>query len=468
MAQHDLDISTAMQNYTLLTIGDGLVAQIPSLLLSTAVAVIVTRVSRVQNLGEQVVGEIFGHQNVLVITGSILMLLGLIPGMPNAAFLTLAAACGGGAWLARARPVEPEPVDVPAQTGNNEPAEFGWQDIPLVDNIGLQVGYRLIPLVDRNNGSELLNRIKGVRKKLSQQIGFLVPPVHVRDNLELGPSVYRVVILGVPVAEAEVHMDRELAINPGQVYGDVSGVKTKDPAFGLDAIWIEPANREHAMTLGYTVVDTSTVIATHISQLLQTHAAELFGHEEAQRLLDRVAETAPRLVEDLVPKTLPMSTVVKVLQNLLVEKIPLRNMRKIVETLAAHAPRSQDPDTLTAQVRVALGRSIVQNISGLQDEMAVMTLNPELAQMLQTYQQSNPGDGSGPGFEPGLVERVHGALADGTRRQEAAGQTPVLLVDPALRSWFARLARHSVPNLNVLAFNEVPDDKPIRMVATVG
>ena len=263
-------------------------------------------------------------------------------------------------------------------------------------------------------------------------------------------------------------MDRELAINPGQVYGDVSGVKTKDPAFGLDAIWIEPANREHAMTLGYTVVDTSTVIATHLSQLLQSHAAELFGHEEAQRLLDRVAESAPRLVEELVPKTLPMSTLVKVLQNLLVEKIPLRNMRKIVETLAADAPRSQDPDALTAQVRVALGRSIVQNISGLQDEMPVMTLNPELAQMLQTFQQSNAGDGSGPGFEPGLVERVHGALADGTRRQEAAGQTPVLLVDPGLRSWFARLARHSVPNLNVLAFNEVPDDKPIRMVATVG
>ncbi|NNF15918.1 MAG: flagellar biosynthesis protein FlhA [Gammaproteobacteria bacterium] len=471
MAQHDLSLADAMHNYTLLTIGDGLVAQIPSLLLSSAVAVIVTRVSSQQNLGDQVIGQLFGHPHVLLITAGILTMLGLIPGMPNVAFLTLAAACGGGAYLARKRDAAPVAAEVPEEAVSTEPAELGWQDIPLVDAIGLEVGYRLIPLVDRNSGNELLNRIKGVRKKTSQQIGFLIQPVHVRDNLELAPNAYRVVIMGVPVAEAQVHVDRDLAINPGQVFGEISGIETQDPAFGLDAVWIEPANREHAQTLGYTVVDTSTVIATHLSQLVQHHAADLFGHQEAQHLLDRVAETAPKLVEDLVPKSMPMSILVKVLQSLLNEKIPLRNMHKIVESLAAAASQSQDPDTLAGFVRIALGRSIVQQISGLKKELPVLTLNPELAQLLQNSFQAKSPDGSAnnaPGFEPDLVERVHSALKEGAKRQEAAGETPVLLVEPGLRSWFARLARHSLPNLNVLAFNEVPDDKPIRMVATVG
>lgn len=471
MAQHDLTLSLAMHNYTLLTIGDGLVAQIPSLLLSSAVAIIVTRVSSMQNLGDQVLGQLFGHSHVLGITAAILTMLGLIPGMPNLAFLTLAAACGGGAYLTHKQQTEPVAEVLPPEELSDEPAELGWQDIPQVDAIGLEVGYRLIPLVDRNGGNELLNRIKGVRKKISQQIGFLIQPVHVRDNLELSPNTYRIVIMGVPVAEAEVHIDRDLAINPGQVFGKLSGMPTKDPAFDLDAVWIEPAHREHAQTLGYTVVDTSTVVATHLSKLIQHHAADLFGNQEAQQLLDRVAETSPKLVEDLVPKSLPMSVLIRVLQSLLKEKIPLRNMHKIVETLAASTPQSQDPDALAGQVRIALGRSIVQQISGLRDELPVMTLDPELAQLLQNSLQASTADGTsygGPGFEPDLVERVHTALQDGAKRQEAAGETPVLLVEPRLRSWFARLARHSLPNLNVLAFNEVPDDKPIRMVATVG
>ncbi len=471
MAQHDLTLSAAMHNYTLLTIGDGLVAQIPSLLLSSAVAIIVTRVSSIQNLGDQVVGQLFGHPHVLAITAGILTLLGLIPGMPNLAFLTLAGACGGGAYLARKQRLAPAVVEEAEQPVNSEPAELGWQDIPQIDAIGLEVGYRLIPLVDRNGGKELLNRIKGVRKKISQQIGFLIQPVHVRDNLELSPNAYRVVIMGVPVAEAEVHIDRDLAINPGQVFGKLAGIPTKDPAFDLEAVWIEPAHREHAQTLGYTVVDTSTVVATHLSKLIQHHAADLFGNQEAQKLLDLVAEASPKLVEDLVPKALPMSVLLKVLQSLLNEKIPLRNMHKIVETLAATATHSQDTDTLAGEVRIALGRSIVQQISGLRNELPVLTLDPELAQILQNSLHAKSADGSsygGPGFEPDLVERVHNALKDGAKRQEAAGETPVLLVEPRLRSWFARLARHSLPNLNVLAFNEVPDDKPIRMVATVG
>ncbi|MFK8016221.1 MAG: flagellar biosynthesis protein FlhA [Gammaproteobacteria bacterium] len=468
--QHNLSLGQAMQNYTLLTIGDGLVAQIPSLLLSSAVAVIVTRVSTKSNLGEQIVSQVFGHGQVLVVTAGILTILGLIPGMPNMAFLTLAAACAAGAYVLHQKRNAPVDAVVVKKPTNEAPAELGWQDIPTLDSIGLEVGYRLIPLVDRKNGSELLNRIKSVRKKISQQIGFLVPAVHVRDNLELSPNAYRVVFMGVPTAEAQVHLDRELAINPGQVFGDVSGIKTKDPAFGLDAIWIEPANRDHAQTLGYTVVDTSTVIATHMSQIMQNQAHELFGYEEAQQLLDRVAQQAPKLVEELVPKLLPISAVVKVMQSLLLEKIPLTNLRKIVEALAANAPHSQDPDTLVRAVRVALGRSIVQQISGLKEELAVLTLEPNLAQMLQSHQQAaGPGEqATAPGFEPGLVERVHGSLSEAARRQEAAGETPVLLVDPSLRQWFARLARHSLPNLNVLAFNEVPDDKAIRMVATVG
>ncbi|NND43793.1 MAG: flagellar biosynthesis protein FlhA, partial [Xanthomonadales bacterium] len=469
--QHDMAFADAMHNYTLLTIGDGLVAQIPSLLLSTAVAVIVTRVSKAQKLGQQVLRQLFGHSQVLVMTGAILLLLGLIPGMPNFAFLSLAAACGTGAWLLRRAAEKPVAEEEAAPVAQDDtPREFSWEDIPLVDNIGLEVGYRLIPLVDRNSSRELLNKIKGVRKKISQQVGFLVPPVHVRDNLELSPNAYRIQVMGVPVAQAEIHVDRELAINPGQVFGELNGIATRDPAFGLEAQWIEPGQREEAQTLGYTVVDPGTVIATHLSQLLQQHAAELFGHEEAQQLLDRVAEAAPKLVEDLVPKTLPMSTFVKVAQTLLMERIPLRNIRKIVETLAVQAPHSQDPDTLAAHVRVGLGRMIVSQISGLKEELNVLTLKPELAQLLQqsTRAGQNAEGSHEPGVEPSLVERVHSALREGASRQEAAGHTPVLLVEPGLRSWFARLARHSLPNLNVLAFNEVPEDKPICMAATIG
>ncbi len=467
--QHDLSLSDAMRNYTLLTIGDGLVAQIPSLLLSTAVAVIVTRVSRSQDLSQQVLGQLFANPNVLGVTAGILLLLGTVPGMPNVPFLGLGALCAGAAWLRRRQErtpaAEPEPE---APAAPPEPVDIGWDDIGPVDAIGLEVGYRLIPLVDRRNGSELMGRIKGVRKKLSQQMGFLVQPVHIRDNLQLNPNAYRIIVSGVPVAEAEVHLDRELAINPGQVFGELTGIETTDPAFGLEAVWIEPGSREHAQTLGYTVVDPATVIATHLSQVVQDHAAELLGYVEVQRLIDRVAESAPKLVEDLVPKSLPMSVIVRVLQSLLVEKIPLKNMRRIVETLAANAAKSQDPDALAAQVRVALGRSIVQQISGMRPELAVMTLDPELERILQQSQQGQPADGGGTAFEPGLVDRIHQTLRDGVRRQEAAGETPVLMVSPGLRPWFARFARHSMPTLNVLAYNEVPDDRKIKMVATIG
>ena len=332
--------------------------------------------------------------------------------------------------------------------------------------IGLEVGYRLIPLVDRNQGGELMGRIKGVRKKLSEELGFLVQAVHIRDNLELGPNSYRITILGAPVGESEVFPDRELAINPGQVSGTLQGSATKDPAFGLEAVWIDKSRRDQAQAQGYTVVDASSVIATHLSHLLQSHAHELLGHEEVQQLLSRLGKSTPKLIEDLVPKLLPMSILVKVLQCLLLERVPIRNLRTICETLAELAPKNQDPAALVAAVRVALGRSIVQSIGGLRQELPVITLDPALEQVLQDS-MAGGGDAS-PGFEPGLADRIQTALADNTRRQEAAGEPAVLLVAPKIRPWIARLMRHSTPSLAVLAYNEIPENRRVRVIAAVG
>ncbi|MFQ5644439.1 MAG: flagellar biosynthesis protein FlhA [Thiogranum sp.] len=467
--QFDLPVADAMRNYTLLTIGDGLVAQIPSLVLSSATAIIVTRVSSEQKMGEQVIDQLFGNPMVLAISGGIIGFLGLIPGMPNFAFLTLAAAAGTGAWFSWQRrqqqllpAQEPAEVDATPQ----EAKDLSWDDVGPVDIIGLEVGYRLIPLVDRAQGGQMMDRVKGVRKKLSQELGFLVQPVHIRDNLELAPNAYRIMLMGVPVGESEIYPDRDLAINPGRVFGTVQGIETRDPAFGLEAVWIQPSERDNAQTLGYTVVDASTVVATHLSELLQGHANELIGHEEVQQLLDVLSRSAPKLVEDLVPGTLSIGVVLKVLQNLLEERIPIRDMRTIAETLAETGSRSQDPGALTAAARVALGRSIVQHINGMGPEIQVITLDPSLEQILQTSIQAVAEGGAG--IEPGLAERMHQSLLESARRQEAAGQAAVLLVTPAIRPWLAKLVRHSIPGLQVLAYNEIPDNKQIKVVANIG
>jgi flagellar biosynthesis protein FlhA len=467
--QFDLPIADAMRNYTLLTIGDGLVAQIPSLVLSSATAIIVTRVSSKQKMGDQVIDQLFGNPMVLAISGGIIGFLGLIPGMPNFAFLTLAAAAGVGAWFSWQRqqqellPAEElSEVDAVPQ----EAKDLSWDDVGPVDIIGLEVGYRLIPLVDRSQGGQMMDRIKGVRKKLSQELGFLVQPVHIRDNLELAPNAYRIMLMGVPVGESEIYPDRDLAINPGRVFGTVQGVEVQDPAFGLEAVWIQPSERDNAQTLGYTVVDASTVVATHLSELLQGHAHELIGHEEVQQLLDVLSRSAPKLVEDLVPGTLSIGVVLKVLQNLLEERIPIRDVRTIAETLAETGSRSQDPGALTAAARVALGRSIVQHINGMGPEVQVITLDPSLEQILLTSIQGVLEGGAG--IEPGLAERMHQSLAESARRQEAAGQASVLLVTPAIRPWLAKLVRHSIPGLQVLAYNEIPDNKQIKVVANIG
>src|SRR5580698_9409596 len=466
-AQHGMALADAGRTYALLTIGDGLVAQIPALLLSVAVAILVTRVSRPHDMSQQIMSQVLGQPRALGVTSGILALLGVIPGMPNFVFLAMAAVCATGAYFLSRRP--PPKVVVTAtptaQATSTEQKELSWDDVEAVDLIGLEVGYRLIPLVDRNQGGELMGRIKGVRKKLSEELGFLVQAVHIRDNLELGPNSYRITILGAPVGESEVFPDRELAINPGQVSGTLPGSATKDPAFGLDAVWIEKTRREQAQSQGYTVVDASSVIATHLSHLLQSHAHELLGHEEVQQLLNRLGKSAPKLVEDLVPKILPMSVVVKVLQYLLLERVPIRNLRTICETLAELAPKTQDPVALVAAVRVALGRTIVQNIGGLRQELPVITLDPALEQVLQ---DNMAGTTDSPGFEPGLADKIQQTLIDRTRRQEAAGEPAVLLVAPKIRPWVARLMRYASPTLSVLAYNEIPESRRIRVIAAVG
>jgi flagellar biosynthesis protein FlhA len=426
---------------------------------------IVTRMSGSQDMGQQMILQLFSQRRSLAVTAGIMGLMGIVPGMPNVAFLVIASACAAAAYMLHKRDTKIVSRPVEDKPRPEAVAELGWNDVAVLDTIGLEVGYRLIPLVDRKQGGELMARIKGVRKKLSQDLGFLIQPVHIRDNLQLAPSAYRITLMGVPIGEGEVHGNKELAINPGQIVGKLQGIPTKEPAFGLDAVWIEPSAREHAQTLGYSVVDASTVIATHLSQLLQTHAHELLGYDEVQQLLDRLAKTSPKLVEDLVPKALPMAILVKVLQELLVEKIAVSNLRKIAETLAEHAPRSQDPAALVAAVRIALGRSIVQQINGMQTELPVITLDPKLERILQDALQ--PGNQS-PGLEPGLAERVHRAITESAQRQEVSGEPAVLLVSPQLRPWLARFTRHSVPGLRVLSFNEVPDGKSLKMVAAVG
>ncbi len=471
--QHDLSFAEAGKIYVLLSIGDGLVAQIPSLLLSTASALVVTKVgSSGENIGQQVTAQLFANPKALTVTAAVVGALGLIPGMPNLVFILLALILAGSAYLIEKKHKQVELVefDYPQELALNAPApeskELGWDDVMPVDVVGLEVGYRLIPLVDKNQGGQLMVRIKGVRKKLSQELGFLIPSVHIRDNLDLSPTAYRISLMGVTVGEAEIMPDMEMAINPGRVFGTLKGATCKDPAFGLDAVWIEPNQKDHAQTLGYTVVDPGTVVATHLSHLLQSHAHELFGYEEAHKILDNLAKSAPKLVEDLVPKTLPLGVVVKVLQNLLQEHVPIRDMRSIVETLAEYGLKSQDPDILTSAVRASLGRLIIHEISGMQDELPVITLDHELEQLLHKSLQT-AGE-SGVGIEPGLAEQMHTSLQESMQKMEMEGQTAVLLVSSYIRPWLARFVRHSIPSLHVLAYNEIPADRQIKVVSTVG
>ncbi|MEE2000054.1 flagellar biosynthesis protein FlhA [Alkalimonas sp. MEB108] len=471
MIQHGLSFGQAVEVYTLLTIGDGLVAQIPALLLSIGTAIIITRQNRSEDMGKQFTGQL-ANIRVLFIAAGVLLLMGIVPGMPHFSFISLALLIGGVAYFLQRKEQQQvaELVTRGPEPDSRQEAqpmkEIGWDDVQPVDTIGLEVGYRLIPLVDKSQGGELLTRIKGVRKKLSQELGFLIPAVHIRDNLDLEPNSYRVSLMGVTTGEAELRHDHELAINPGQVFGTVKGIATRDPAFGLEAVWIAKSQREHAQTLGYTVVDAATVVATHLSQVLTNNAASLLGHEEVQNLLDMLARTSPKLVEGLVPETLPLTTVVKVLQNLLNEGVPIRDMKTLVQTLVEYGAKSQDVDVLTAACRIALRRLIVQEIAGSQQELPVITFAPELEQMLHQSMQAAGNDGGG--IEPGLAERIQQSLQDASQNQELSGESAILLTSSILRSVMARFVKYTIPGLRVLSYQEIPDDKQIRIVSVVG
>ncbi|MFL6715553.1 MAG: flagellar biosynthesis protein FlhA [Burkholderiaceae bacterium] len=469
MVQHDMAFDLAIKNYTLLAIGDGLVAQLPSLIISTAAGVIVSRVASEHDIGSQLMNQLFAKPQVLMITAGILGGMGIIPGMPHVPFLFLAGVLGGGAYLLKKRADEAAvapAVEAPPALPAPEAEEATWQDIVPVDTLGLEVGYRLIPLVDKTQGGELLKRIKGIRKKFAQEVGFLPPPVHIRDNLELKPSGYRIALKGVEIGAGEAHAGQFMAINPGMVTGTLPGTVTSDPAFGLPATWIDASLRDEAQAMGYTVVDAGTVVATHLNHLITMHAAELLGRGELQQLIDHLNKESPKLMDDLVPKMLPLSTLQKVLQNLLTEGIHIRDMRTIVETLAENASHFQDAGDLTALVRIALGRAIVQQLFPNGGELTVMALDNRLERLLMQALQTSGPDGAG--IEPGLADTLVTQTADAVQRQEQMGMTPVLLVPGQLRAVLSRFLRRSLPQLKLLSHAEIPDSKTIKVTALVG
>jgi flagellar biosynthesis protein FlhA len=470
ISQHDLSFSEAGRIYVLLTIGDGLVAQIPSLLLSLATAIVVTRVTTSESMTTQASTQL-GNPLALIIAGGIIILLGLVPGMPSFIFLTLGIAAGlAGYFLSKSadKKIAEAANDVSEAIKENDvnKEELNWDDVDQVDLVGLDIGYGLIPLVNPETGGQLLPRVKGVRKKLSAELGFLVQPIRIRDNLDLEPDVYNIVMNGVIRGKGEIKIGQELAINPGQVHGSLEGTPTKEPAFGLDAVWIDPAQRDYARTLGYTVVDPATAIATHLNTLLRNNASELISHDETQQLLDKVAERSPKLVEDLVPEKLSLATITKVLQNILDESVSVRDMRTILEVLSTESSRTQDVEELTAAVRPKLGRMIVQGLVDVDDNLPVMTLNPALEQMLNNILQQS-GSSQGLVIEPKLAESLISALAKNTREIEDQGSAAVLVVSPTLRPWLSKFIRHRLSDLTVLSYSEIPDDQAVDVVATI-
>ncbi len=480
MMQYQLDFTAATERYALLTIGDGLVAQIPALVLSTSAAIMVTRNNSSEMMGTQVFRQMFAGPRALGVTAGILFVMGIVPGMPHVAFLGLATLSGAGSLYlktladnkANESAIESAPeAETSAAASGAESSELGWNDVMPVDAIGLEVGYRLISLVDKSQGGELLGRIKGIRKKLSQELGFLMPSVHIRDNLDLTPNEYKISLSGVTVGAAEVFPERDMAINPGQVYGKVQGIETKDPAFGLDALWIEKSQKDQAESLGYTVVDASTVIATHLNSILQSHAHEILGHEEVQQLLKLLSQHSPKLAEEL-PDIVSTNIVLKVLQNLLAEQVPIRDMRTIAETLAAQGSKSQDSVALTAAVRVSLSRVIAQSVYGDRAELPVITLDGELEQLLlRSIQQSAQSTSAGENamtIEPKLAESLQKALIDAAQKQEVSGEPAVLLVAAPLRQMLSRFARYTIDGMRVLSYQEIPDNKQVTIVAKVG
>ena len=466
--QHDMTLSAAGEAYTLLTIGDGLVAQIPGLVISTAAGVVVTRVVNEQDVGEQMVGQLFTSPRVLALSAAVIGLLGLIPGMPNLVFLLFTSSLLGIAWWLRrqegkakktgAAPSAPTRAEADVAQVN----EATWSDVQMEDVLGLEVGYRLIPMVDHEQQGQLLTRVRGIRKKFAQQMGFLPPAVHIRDNLDLPPTHYRILLKGVTIGKGEVQPDRWMAIDPGCAEGEVPGTPCKEPTFGLPALWIDEVHRELAQTLGYTVVDPCSVVATHLNHLISTHTDELFGRQEAQQLLDQLTKQSPKLIEDLIPGVISLTTLHKVLQNLLSERVPIRDMRTIIDTLAEYATPQSDADELTARVRARLSRAITQQWFPGDDDIQIIGLDMSLEQLLVQATQS------GSAIEPGIAENLMKQTEQALQHQEALGAPPVLLVNPALRLMLSRYLRRIFPQLAVLSSQEINTQRNVRMTYLIG
>ncbi len=464
--QHDLAFTDAVKNYTLLAIGDGLVAQIPSLVISIAAGVVVSRVANSQDIGTQLTGQLFSNPNVLNVTAGIIGGMGLIPGMPHVAFLGLATLLGALAYYINKNAKKVKPPDSIAQTSaENESIEASWDDVVGVDTLSLEVGFRLIPLVDINQGGDLLKKIKGLRKKFAQSVGFLSPSVHISDNLELKPSGYLIKIRGVAMANGESHTGRFLAINPGIVSAQIEGQITTDPAFGLPAVWIDEKLRDKAQGLGYTVVDASTVVATHLNHVIGQHAAELLGRQEVQHLIEILAKDSPKLVEDFIPKMIPLAVFQKILQNLLSESVPIRDLRTIVETISEFSGQTQDADELTSRVRIKMSRAIAQQLFPDSAEMSVISLENNLERLL--IQSMLPSSQS-TAIEPGLAQTLTRQAQQASQKQEQLGHTPVLVVPAQLRTTISRFLRRGIPNLRVLSHDELPDSKTIRVTNLIG
>jgi len=455
--QHDLSASQAANSYILLAVGDALVAQIPGLLISVAAAMVVSRVGKEQDLGKQIVGQMFVSPKVLGITATIMFILGVIPNMPHFVFLAISAVLGYGAWALAHKPppVDPQSVPTPVTTDG----EASWDDLQPVDQLGLELGYRLIALVDKTRQGDLLTRIKGVRRKFAQEVGFLPPPVHVRDNLELKPSGYRITLRGVIVGEGEAFPGMFLAINPGGITTPLIGTATTDPAFGLPAHWIDDQQKETAQMVGFTVVDSETVMATHLSHLMQVQASKLLSRTETQQLVEHVAKLAPKLIEEVVPKMVSIAVFQKVLQLLLDESVHIRDIRTIIESIAEHAGSTQDPAELARRVRVALSPAIVQQIYGPSRELNVIAIDPGLERLLVQAL----GNSAGPSLDPGVAEMLTRNAAETAMKQEEIGVPACLLVPDQIRAAISRLVRRVAPRLQVLAHSEIPETHTIRI-----
>jgi flagellar biosynthesis protein FlhA len=465
MLQHGLSASEAANNYVLLAVGDALVAQVPALLISVAAAMVVTRVGKGQDIGTQIRSQVFDSPRAVAIAAAVVGALGLIPGMPNLVFLLLGTALGGLAWTLhrRVQAAKAAPAAAAAEVAPAN-AEASWDDLVPVDTLGLEVGYRLIALVDQARQGDLLARIKGVRKKFAQDVGFLPPPVHIRDNLDLKPGTYRVTLRGAVVGEAEAFPGMLLAINPGGATLKLPGTATTDPAFGLPAVWIDERHREQAQMAGFTVVDCSTVVATHLSHLMQVHAAKLLGRVEAQALVDHVTKLAPKLIEDVIPKMVGIPTLQKVLQLLLEEGVHIRDLRSIVECLAEHGSSVTDPQELARRVRIHLAPAIVQQIYGPVKELDVIALDPELERLVNQALNSPHGAA----LDPGVADTLVRSAADTAKQQEDLGVPACLLVPDAIRVPMAQLLRRAAPRLKVLAHSEIPDTHTIRIGSIIG